>query len=139
MVGVWGTGFIGFSSMANFAARGVRCIGTDVVKKTVEEINRGKIVIDNLEYWLGFNTSPLVESGMIRATLNWRELISRKVAVHLICVPTEKDGKPYDAVLEDVIKKLTSFKDVKTDSPPLVIIESTLTPNRTNDVVIPIF
>ena len=39
---VWGTGYIGFSTMANFAAEGVRCVGTDVSESIVESINNGK-------------------------------------------------------------------------------------------------
>jgi len=31
-VGVCGTGYIGFSTMANFAVNGVACLGTDVVQ-----------------------------------------------------------------------------------------------------------
>jgi UDP-N-acetyl-D-mannosaminuronate dehydrogenase len=31
-VGIWGLGYIGYSSMANFASRGVSCIGTDVLR-----------------------------------------------------------------------------------------------------------
>jgi len=55
----------------------------------------------------------------------------------MIAIPTEKDGKPYDAILEDVVKKISSYK--AGGEPPLVIIESTLTPGRTDNVVIPIF
>lgn len=152
-IGVWGVGFIGFSSMANFAVNGVRCIGTDVVQKTVDDINNGKIAIDNLEYWLGFDIKPLVEAGLMTATTDWKKLLDKDVAVHLVCIPTEKDGRPYDDILVDVIKKISGFhtdgsakdsrscsrKKARNDGPPLVIIESTLTPKRTDEVVIPMF
>ncbi|MEE9474850.1 MAG: hypothetical protein V3V36_04175, partial [Candidatus Hydrothermarchaeaceae archaeon] len=100
-VGIWGMGYIGFSSMANFAANGVQCIGTDVVQDKVDEINEGKIPIDNMEYWLGFDVKPLVKAGMIGATTNWKELIDEDIVVHLVCIPTEKGGKPYDGILKD--------------------------------------
>lgn len=139
LLGLWGTGFVGLSSMAYFASKGVKCIGMDVDQQKVDEINKGNIPVENMEYWLGFNIKPLVAAGTMRATTDWRELINRDVAVHLICAPTERNGAPYDDILVDVIQKLTALNDVERDMPPLVIIESTLIPNRTQDVVIPIF
>ena len=49
MVGVWGLGFIGYSSMAHFALSGVRCLGTDVDEYKVDCVNQGNIPIPNLE------------------------------------------------------------------------------------------
>ncbi len=137
-VGVWGTGYIGFSTMANFAANGVACLGTDVIQSVVDTISQGRVPIPNLEYWLGFPVEPLVKSGMMRATTNWKELINEEIAVHMIAVPTEKDDKPWDDALIDVTEKISTIADHKVKDAPLVIIESTLTPNRTNEVVIPL-
>ena len=137
-VGVWGTGFIGFTTMANFAHNGVRCVGCDVQRGTVDSINDGDIPIDNLEYWLGFDIKGLVKSGLLKATTDWKELMSPDILVHFVCIPTEKDGKPYDDILIDVMKKLSKLKGVKNDKPPLVIVESTLTPGRSDKVVLPI-
>jgi len=138
-VGVWGTGYIGFSTMANFAANGVACIGTDVVQTVVDTINAGRIPIPNLEYWLGFEVGPLVRSGMLRATAKWQDLIENEVGVHMIAVPTEKDDEPWDDALVDVTRKIATVADHERHDAPVVIIESTLTPNRTNEVVIPVF
>jgi nucleotide sugar dehydrogenase len=138
-IAVWGTGFIGFTTMANFAHNGVRCIGHDVDRKKVSEINRGEIPIDNLEYWLGFEINGLVKSGLMRATLDWHEMMSQDIAVHFVCVPTEKEGKPYDDILIDVTRKLSKMDGVKKGKPPLIIVESTLTPGRSDKVVLPIF
>jgi nucleotide sugar dehydrogenase len=91
-----------------------------------------------MEYWLGFDVAPLVKSKLMYATLNWEELIRPDVPVHLICVPTEIAGKPYDAILMDVMSKLVNtYKKNKPLSPPLIIIESTITPNRIDTLVIP--
>ena len=88
---------------------------------------------------MGFDTKPLAETGKISATENWKELINEDVSVHLITIPTEKDGKPYHDILKDVIVKLSRFKDVKTEHPPLVIVESTLTPTVADNIVLPLF
>ena len=138
-IGVWGTGFIGFTTMANFARSGIRCVGFDVDREKVATISKGEIPIENLEFWLGFDIKDLVKAGLIKATSDWEEMRSPDIAVHFVCVPTERGGEPYDEILIDVTKKLTKLKGVKSRSPPLVIVESTLTPGRSDSVVLPIF
>ncbi|MBN2459175.1 nucleotide sugar dehydrogenase [Candidatus Woesearchaeota archaeon] len=139
IIGVWGLGFIGFSSMAYFAKAGIHCLGTDIYEQRVRDINQGKPEIPNLEYWIAFDTKQLAKAGLMKATPDWKKLIDKDVAVHLITIPTEKDGKPYFEILKDVVAKLCSFKGIKTDSPPLVIIESTMTPTAVDKTVIPLF
>ena len=97
-IGIWGLGYIGYSSMAYFASKGIKCLGVDVDVEKVDKINRGNLPIDNIEYWLGFDTKPLVKSGLMKATTDWTELISKDIPVHLICIPTEKDDVPYDGI-----------------------------------------
>ena len=138
-LGIWGLGYIGFSSMAHFAKAGVMCLGTDVREDTVRDVNKGKATIPNLDFWLGFDTVPLAQDGVMKATTHWQELISNDVAVHLITVPTEMHGKPYHDILKDVVSKLSKYKEIKTDHPPLVIVESTLTPTVADEMVIPLF
>jgi nucleotide sugar dehydrogenase len=136
-VAVWGTGYIGFSTMANFAAQGVACVGTDISENIVSTINAGKPPLPNMEYWLGFDTKYLTESGTMTATTDWKKLLSPDFAVHMIAIPTEKEDKPWDGALEDVVTKITTHSS-KSTVPPLVIIESTLTPNKTDELVVPI-
>ncbi len=138
-LGVWGLGYIGFSSLVNFARAGVTCIGTDVSEQRVRDVNQGKATIPNFDFWLGFDTAPLAREKRMSATTHWQELIHSDVAVHLIAVPTEMQGKPFHDILKDVITKLCSFKNLKMESPPLVIVESTLTPTVADALVIPLF
>jgi len=135
---VWGTGYIGFSTLANFAAQGVSCTGTDISDSIVASINDGKIPVPNMEYWLGFDTRYLVQSGIMKATTDWKTLLQEDFAVHMVAIPTEKGDEPWDGALEDVITKIATNIERRKD-PPLVIIESTLTPNKTDTLVIPIF
>lgn len=138
-LGVWGLGYIGFSSITHFAREGVLCIGHDLSERRVNDVNEGIATIPNLSFWLGFNTKILAKEGQMSATLDWHELINEDVAVHLITIPTEKKGKPYHEILEDVITKLSNFKDINLKDPPLIIIESTLTPTAVDKIVIPLF
>lgn len=136
-IGVWGIGYIGYSSMAYFASRGVRCVGFDVDRTKVDAVNNGMLPIKNIEYWLGFDTKPLTTSGVMSATADWRDLIGPDIPVHLVCIPTEKNDKPYDGILVDVLTRLSSFRSVHGVR-PLIIIESTLTPGTAASVIIPL-
>jgi nucleotide sugar dehydrogenase len=138
-MGIWGMGYIGYSSMAYFASKGVKCLGVDVDASKVDQINNGKLPIHNIEYWLGFDTKPLVKSGLMKATTDWTKLISKNTPAHLICIPTEKDDVPYSGILIEVVEKLAAFRELKLDTPPLMIIESTLTPNTTERTIMPAF
>jgi nucleotide sugar dehydrogenase len=73
---------------------------------------------------------------MMRATKEWQELLAPEFAVHMIAIPTEKEDTPWDGALEDVCRKIGQRK-TGSDDPALVIIESTLTPNKTDTLVIP--
>jgi nucleotide sugar dehydrogenase len=138
-IGVWGLGYIGFSSMAHFARAGITSIGTDIHQVRIDDVNHGRVVMPNFEYWLGFDVKPLAMDRKMTATEKWKDLIKEEVAVHLVTIPTEKDGKPYHEIIKDVVTKLSSYKNLKPKHPPLVIIESTLTPTAADEIVIPLF
>jgi nucleotide sugar dehydrogenase len=138
-IGVWGTGYIGFSTMAHFASDGVYTVGHDTNEFRVNSINNGEVYIPGMAFWLGFSPKPLVDSGRIKATLNWKDLISDDVLVHFIAVPTAtQDGKPWWEPLKNVIGKLAGLRNLKGEYPPLIIIESTLTPGTTDKIIIPL-
>lgn len=137
-IGIWGIGYIGYSTMAYFAKEGIVCVGHDVMQNRVDDVNAGRETIPNMDRWLGFDIKTLVSNGLMKATVNWKELISEEFPIHTVSIPTEMNGKPYDDLLIDVLKKISTFNQVKTSSPPLVIIESTLTPNRLDKLIIPL-
>ena len=138
-IGVWGTGYIGISTMVYFAKQGVSCLGTDISKSTVDTINSGELHIKDLKDWFGFEIKSLVENNFLRATTDFNELISSEVLVHFIAIPTEKDGEPYFNILEEVINKISKTKTLGMNPPPLVIVESTLTPKTSENIIIPLF
>ena len=136
-VGVWGAGFIGLSTMAHFARAGVETIAAEVSPNVVDSINTGEVETVGMQEWLGFDLKPLVDDGLIHATLDHTRLLEPDVLVHFICIPTEKDGKPFNPYLEDVFSKLGQLPESHPDKPPLVIIESTLPPGTADKVVLP--
>ena len=134
---VWGSGYIGFTSAINFALKGVHVVCYDTNNDIVDAINKGEVRIPNLEYWLGFSVRPMVEERLLRATSDWKELIKKDVKVHLVAIPTEKNGDPWDGPLKDVIGRIAK-KPADKKCPDVIIIESTLTPNQIDDIVGPI-
>ena len=136
-IGVWGTGYIGLSTMVYFSKKNIKCVGFDINKEKVRKINSGVIPLKDLEKWFGFNIKKMVNNGYLKATTNPRDLISEKFIVHFIAVPTEKDGKPYYKPLMSVLDNIAKINNKKTKIPPLVIVESTLAPKVSDNKILP--
>lgn len=137
-VAVWGTGYIGLSSMVYFANNGVICKGIDVNQNKVNKINNGELTIPELKDWFNIDIKKLVKKKTISATTNYKDFFDKKYKVHLIAIPTELKGKPYFQILFDVLKKIIILIK-KNKNKPYIIIESTLTPKFTNKFLIPFF
>jgi len=138
-IGVWGTGYIGLSTMVYFARENIKTIGFDIDKKKVKDINSGILPIPELESWFGFKIDKLVEDQYLSATSDYKDLINENIIAHFIAIPTEKNGKPYFKILEDVLVKITELKKLNLEHKPLIIVESTLTPKTTEKMIMPIF
>ncbi len=134
-IAVWGTGYIGLSTMAYYAKNGIRCVGYDIVPETVRSINAGEISLAGLGQWLGFSAVPLVKNGLMHATSKVKDIIDDpSIKVHFISIPTERGGKPWEGALQDVSKKLSAKK--VENGPDLVIVESTLSPGQCDKVLV---
>ncbi|GAC1472723.1 MAG: nucleotide sugar dehydrogenase [Chloroflexota bacterium] len=134
-IGVWGCGHIGASAMYHFSRKGVRCIGYDIEKTRVQEIRDGR-----------FLTTDVVPTGRVRAegvpveaTTDWRTLKNRRVAFHIVAVPTERGAEPSSAALEAVMPPIcATIKESSLDGyTPTLIIESTIQPTWLDTVVLP--
>ncbi len=130
-IGIVGLGYIGFSTAAHYANAGANVIGVDLDKDKVESFNKGTVYIDNIEYWLGFDYSPLVTKyNRARASLSFSSLEESEVV--FVAIPTERDGEPYMDILKSVVADLSKVIPDRC----LVIVESTMTPGTTQSVVV---
>ena len=137
-IAVWGTGYIGLSTMVYFAKKKIKCVGYDINYEKIKKINSGTLPLEDLRKWLGFDIKGLVNQNYIKATSNLKNLITEEFLVHFIAIPTEKDGKPYYKPLLSVLNNISKInRDIK--NPPIVIIESTLAPKVTDKIIIPFF
>ena len=137
-VAVWGTGYIGLSTMVYFAKKKVKCLGFDINKDKIKKINSGVLPLTDLKSWFGFDIKKLVKSNYLKATSNYKKLITEDFLVHFIAIPTEKNGKPYFRPLIKVLGNIAKINH-KAKFPPIIIVESTLAPKVTDQKIIPFF
>jgi nucleotide sugar dehydrogenase len=139
-VAVWGTGYLGYTTICYLAREGVKVIGYDIDKEKVAQINNNVCPVHNLDKWLKTKDNPDFNQN-VTATTNWEDLINPNILVHFIAVPTEKNGDPWLDPLEDVVKKISTYIHISNylERPPLIIIESTLVPGTTDKLLNPLF
>src|SRR3954462_15388191 len=134
-VSVFGLGYVGSVSAAEFAADGHEVIGIDVNPDKVASVNAGR--------------SPIVEPGLedllaegvaqkrLRATTSTAEAVD-DTDLSLICVgtPSRKNGSLDLTYLERVAEQIGEALRSK-DSYHVVCVRSTVLPGTTHEVVIP--
>ena len=135
-IAVWGTGYIGLSTMVYFAKKKIKCVGFDVNKEKIKKINSGTIPLEDLKKWFGFDIKSLVKQNYLKATSNYKNLITNEFLVHFIAIPTEKDGKPFYKPLMSVLNNISKIKR-NSKKPPIIIVESTLAPKVSDKKIIP--
>ena len=108
-IAVWGTGYIGLSTMVYFSKKNIKCTGFDIDKEKVKKINSGVLPLSDLKNWFGFNIKKLVKQHYLRATSELENLSKDKFLVHFIAIPTEKDGKPYYKPLLKVLNNIAKI------------------------------
>ena len=135
-IAVWGTGYIGLSTMVYFAKKKIKCIGYDIDKEKIKKINSGTLPLEDLRKWFGFDIRGLVKQNYLKATSNYKNLITKEFLVHFIAIPTEKNGKPYYKPLMSVLNNISKIKQ-ENRTPPIVIVESTLAPKVSDKKIIP--
>ena len=135
-IAVWGTGYIGLSTMVYFAKKKIKCVGYDINKEKIKKINSGVLPLTDLKSWFGFDIKGLVKQKYLTATSNCKNLITEDFLVHFIAIPTEKDGKPYYKPLINVLSNIVKINH-NSKNPPLIIVESTLAPKVSDKKIIP--
>jgi len=133
VISVVGLGYVGLPTAVSFAEKGFRVIGADKKKDIVDLINRGGCHLKDLD--LDERVKKVVRSKRLSATTDTSEATRKSDAI-LIIVPTpvtpdkRPDLKPVITAGEDISKGLGKNK--------LVVLESTVYPGVTEDVLNPI-
>jgi len=130
-IGVVGLGYVGLPLAVSASKAGHLVLGVDIDHAHVGRVNSGDSRIQ------GVATVDLlhaIKHGKFQATTNYDDL--RDVDCVLICVPTPLtvNKKPDLSYVENAVKNVA--KVLKKDT--LVILESTVAPGTTRNVVLPI-
>jgi len=132
-IGVIGVGRVGLPTAAVFADSGAKVVGADSNRDVVEAINRGETPID--EPGLKELIKHVVQAGKLKATTD--VVTTAKISDALIvCVPTPVDEskKPDYSSMKSACQAIS--KGLRNGS--LVIVESTVSPNTVESLVVPI-
>lgn len=132
-IAIFGLGHMGLPTAALLAKSGLKVVGVDINKETVEMVNSGQSPI--MEPGLEAMVKKAVEKGCLSATTDTLSAVGA-VDVIMIIVPTPvDDDKKSD--LSAVISASKSISEgLKKDD--LVIIESTVPPGTCENLVIPL-
>ncbi|GHI10165.1 UDP-N-acetyl-D-mannosaminuronic acid dehydrogenase [Streptomyces cellostaticus] len=119
-VTVWGAGFIGLSAACALAEAGFSCAVLDIDEHRVREINAGVVPLPGFE-----DVIPLADArsgGRLRAATP-DDTAAVAARVHLVCVNTDRDGRPVTGPLTTV---LTAIGRARTGGETLIALESTV-------------
>ncbi len=136
--GIWGLGYLGYHNLVRLLARQVSCVVTDTVAERLDRVAEAGFVEDVLHNYHGFRVS---DTGWNRPAVEVSEpsaLAARNdVSVHLVCVPTEKDGQPSDEPLTAVMQVLAGSALGRAEEPVLIVLESSGAPGAIDRIVLP--
>ena len=130
-IAVVGLGYVGLPLAVEFANAGFDVTGIDVSSDKVNNINKGKNYIDDVDSKL---LKSLVKSGKLKATTNYSAI--KKIDCVSICVPTPL-GKTGDPDISFMLAARDAI--VPHVKPPLLfVLESTTYPGSTNELIVPL-
>ena len=129
--GVIGLGYVGLPLAVELCHAGFTVLGVDVDEKRVASLNEGISYIDDVS---SEKIGELVTNGVLVPTSDYRSLTS--VEAMSICVPTplRKSREPDISFVTDVAGRIAGV----IQAGQLVILESTVYPGATEEVVAPI-
>jgi len=131
---VIGLGYVGLPTALSFAENGFTVLGADINARIVDLINCGGCHLTDLD--LGVRIKKVVQDNKLSATTNTTEA-TKKSDVILIVVPTPvtPDKRP------DLTPVINASEDIARglDKGKLVVLESTVYPGVTDDILKPIF
>ncbi len=131
IISVVGLGYVGLPVSVAAASSFFQVLGIDVNKARVETINKGMSPLEDIS---DQKIHELIKSKKLQATTDFSRIKESEVIV--ICVPTPltADHKPDISILESAIQAIAPYlrKDM------LVILESTVEPGTTRNIVAPL-
>ena len=131
-VGVVGLGYVGLPLAVEFAQAGFSVTGIDIDARKVADLNRGESYIQDVPATV---LKPLVESGKLRATMDFAAVASLDTINIAVPTPLRKTKDP------DMSYIVNACQEIAKHIHPgvLLILESTTYPGTTDELMMPMF
>ncbi len=134
VIGVVGLGYVGLPVACEFARAGFRVIGVDLKAERVAQINAGINPIEGNEPGLAELLAEVIGSGRLWATTDYADLHEAHIITVNVETPVDDKHMPQYHALRAASHSLSQVIQPET----LIIIESTVAPGTTLQVVKPI-
>jgi UDP-N-acetyl-D-mannosaminuronic acid dehydrogenase len=134
IIGVIGLGYVGLPVACEFARAGFRVIGLDIKADRVAKIEAGINPIEGNEPGLSELLREVIGSGRLQATCDYQTLAMADVITINVETPVDEQHVPQYHALRAACRSLG--KVLKPGA--LVIVESTVAPGTTSNIVRPI-
>lgn len=128
-IAIHGGGYVGLTGAIHAALAGYEVIIYDPDKSVTEAINSGTPKANEYLEYLNADIIKLIKDGKLQATSDF--FVAMIAKVHFIAVPTEKNDLPY----LDLVKKVVNQIATNLPAGGLIIIESTLQPGTTDEIL----
>lgn len=126
-----GLGYIGLPTSIMFAKHNVQVVGVDVKPEVIESLNSGKIHIE--EPGLQEALEEVIEKGTFKASLT-----PEKADAFIISVPTPNHDDEYKSMDPTYVLSAVNNVIPYLEKGNVVIVESTIAPRTTEDIVMPV-
>src|SRR5712691_1175989 len=130
-IAVVGAGYVGLPLSTTFAEAGCHVLVVDVVEHVVEALNRGETHIEDVE---SARWAPLVEQGLVRATIDYAELKQAEAILIALPTPLSRQREPDLSIVEAAARGIAKV----LREGQIVVLESTTWPGTTREVLQPI-
>jgi UDP-N-acetyl-D-glucosamine dehydrogenase len=130
-VSIIGQGYVGLPLAISCAQAGFEVTGIDLSEEKVSQLNSYRSIVEDVS---DSDLKSVTEAGKYKATTDY--LIDPSIEIICICVPTPL-GSKHQPDLE-ILQAATKDVGKSLKAGMLVIIESTIQPGTTRDVVVPI-
>lgn len=127
-----GLGYIGLPTSIMFAKHNVEVVGVDIKPEVIDSLNSGKIHIE--EPGLQEALEEVIEKGLFKASLT-----PEKSDAFIISVPTPNHDDEHKSMNPDFVLSAVRTILPFLEKGNVVIVESTIAPRTTEDIVQPLF
>lgn len=129
-IAVVGLGYVGTPLALEFAKKGFRSVGIDVVQQKVDMLNRGENFIEDLD---DDEVRDMVQAGRLRASNSYEAIAECEVVFIAVPTPFNAQKDPDLSYIEASGNAISEYLQPGS----LVILKSTTFPGTTEDYLLP--